>query len=255
MESRWASEWQVPVHGFDIFEHLVNFWRVILKHPADLADEFERLGCDKEAHDEVAEKLKRCSMTQRIFEGHEEQYSKLVIPKDEWLEFDEVQTAAMYLQNFHFSYGPGFLGFWMELLTEPVKLNRYIDRIRNYKNPLLTVERRSFEQVIPEFPNDLIYLDPPYYLKQDGGNKMAGGMYPAVGLGIYHDYFDHELLRDQLHNHKGPFILSYNDCPTIREYYKDFRQEFPVWHYSYQQGQKGAEKESHEILILKDVDV
>ena len=29
-------------------------------------------------------------------------------------------------------------------------------------------------------------------------------------------------LRDMLKKHKGGFILSYNDCPTIRKYYKGF---------------------------------
>ena len=33
-------------------------------------------------------------------------------------------------------------------------------------------------------------------------------------------------LRDLLHSHNGSFILSYNNCETIREYYKDFDQIF-----------------------------
>ena len=79
---------------------------------------------------------------------------------------------------------------------------------------------------------------------------------------IHHDGFNHEQLRDLLHNHKGKFVLSYNNCETIREYYKDFEQVFPVWNYSMGNGEtrigKNREeagitnsKDSHEILIIK----
>ena len=260
MESRWAGEWNVPTYGFDLFEHLVNFWQVLLEQPNDFADAFSDLGYSKEEYYEGAERIKKSPMTQKIFTGVEDKYPKLVLPKDEWEEIDRVTEAALYFQSMAFSFGPAFLGHWVELNANETMWHKYIHKIRNYKNPDLHVELRSFDQVIPEFPNDLIYLDPPYYLDDDdGGNKMGKnadgtgrGLYPAMGMSVHHDYFDHALMRDQLHNHKGPFILSYNDCPTIREWYKDFKQEFPVWHYSFN---KGQEKESHEILILKDVEV
>ena len=34
--------------------------------------------------------------------------------------------------------------------------------------------------------------------------------------------FDHERLRELLGNIKGRFLLSYDDCPKIRELYKGF---------------------------------
>ena len=251
MESRWASEWDVPTYAFDVFDHLINFWNALLKHPEELADAVSKLGYSKEEHTEIADKLKMSSMTQSMFEGVEDEYPKIVIPKSEWTEIEDIQQAAYYFQNFTLSFGPAFLGYWVELNATEEMWKKYIHKIRTYKNPNLHVEKKSFDKVIPDFPDDLIYLDPPYYLEQDGGNKMVRGLYPAMGMSVHHDYFDHELMRDQLHNHKGPFILSYNDCPTIREYYKDFRQEFPSWFYSFN---KGQEKESHEILIMKDVD-
>jgi DNA adenine methylase len=63
-------------------------------------------------------------------------------------------------------------------------------------------------------------------------------------------------------SHPNEYILSYNDCPTIREWYKKDVQLFPKWHYSYQQGELrigknrisegkiSPTKESHEILII-----
>ena len=100
---------------------------------------------------------------------------------------------------------------------------------------------------------------------KDSDNKMFSGLYPNNNWPVHHDNFDHELLRDLLHNHKGGFILSYNNCETIREYYKDFDLHYPEWHYSYQAGEKrvgknkierGVEhskKDSHEILICKKI--
>ncbi len=64
-------------------------------------------------------------------------------------------------------------------------------------------------------------------------------------------------------NHKGGFVLSYNNCETVREYYKDFEQVFPSWAYSYSSGETrigknkvdNKPKESHEILIIKKNEV
>jgi DNA adenine methylase len=70
------------------------------------------------------------------------------------------------------------------------------------------------------------------------------------------------LLRDLLKEHKGGFVLSYNNCETIREYYKEFEFHYPEWNYSMGNGEKRIgknrleagitnSKDSHEILIVK----
>ena len=80
---------------------------------------------------------------------------------------------------------------------------------------------------------------------------------------VHHDGFDHEALRDMLYNHEGSFVLSYNNCETIREWYKDFHQVFPKWNYSMGTGETrigknrkqmgiSNQKDSHEILIIKE---
>jgi DNA adenine methylase len=57
--------------------------------------------------------------------------------------------------------------------------------------------------------------------------------------------------------------MSYNNCETIREYYKDFELYYPEWSYSMGNGETRIGKnrnelndgkivkESHEILIVK----
>jgi DNA adenine methylase len=90
---------------------------------------------------------------------------------------------------------------------------------------------------------------------------MFKGIYPMRNIPVHHNGFPHETLRDLLKNHRGGFILSYNNCPTIREYYKDFQQFFPTWQYTMGQGETRIGKnrkngngnhikESHEIIIF-----
>ena len=40
-----------------------------------------------------------------------------------------------------------------------------------------------------------------------------------------------------LKKHKGGFLLTYNNCSTIREWYKDYELQFPEWQYTYGQGE------------------
>ena len=257
LESRWSSELDIPVYGYDIFDALVNWWQVLLNDSDKLADKLLTLEPTKEKYAEVKELLMRWDYTQEMLKDWKTDHYKR-----EPIELDDVTAAAYYYFNHNLSYGPMYLGWMSKIYANQSKWEKTVDRIRNYKNHNLHVEKGSCFDVIPNAGTDLIYLDPPYYLEKDGDNKMFKGIYPNANIDVHHTGFDHELLRDQLHNHKGKFILSYNNCETIREYYKDFRQEFPVWHYSYALGEtrigKNKEevgnkpKESHEILIIKE---
>ena len=130
------------------------------------------------------------------------------------------------------SFGPAFLGWFSSVYEDEKKYNSMIERVRDFRCPKLSVEQ-GFENVIPSFPNDFLYLDPPYYMDKDSDNKMfklsVEHCIQIITGPIHHKGFDHEKLRDLLHSHNGKFILSYNNCETIREYYKDFEQIFPDW--------------------------
>ena len=238
LEVRWASEMGIPVLGFDVFWCLTNYWQNQLNYK------------------EIKEELQQWSRVQDLFtEWPTDHYTREPKP------MDDIEGAAKYFYSHNLSFGPAFLGWFSSVYNDEKKYTKMIERVRDFKCPNLQVENKSFEEVIPNFPNDMIYLDPPYYMKKDGDNKMFKGLYPNNNFAVHHNSFDHELLRDLLHNHKGSFILSYNNCETIREYYKDFRQEFPEWKYSFGQGEtrigKNREdgkitKESHEILIIKE---
>ena len=92
---------------------------------------------------------------------------------------------------------------------------------------------------------------------------MHAAIYPMKNIPVHHDGFDQELLRDLLYKHKGNFVLSYNNCETIRDFYSDFDFYYPKWFYSMGNGETrigknrktmgiGNQKDSHEILIIKE---
>jgi len=258
LESRWSSELGIEVIGYDIFDALTNFWNVLLTDSDGLADKLASLPPTKDKYKEIKEILIQWDYTQEMLsEWKTDHY------KRDGISLDDLTAAAYYFYNHNLSYGPMYLGWMSKIYENQDKWGRAVKRIREYKNPNLTVRKGSFDEVIPNHINDFLYLDPPYFLDKDKDNKMLKGMYPNCNIDVHHKGFDHKLLRDLLHNHKGNFILSYNDCETIREYYKDFDLSYPKWHYSYQAGEKRvgknkkernvihSKKESHEILICK----
>jgi site-specific DNA-adenine methylase len=50
---------------------------------------------------------------------------------------------------------------------------------------------------------------------------MFKGMYPNCNFAIHHNSFDHIKLAEMLKKHKGGFLMTYNNCSTIRDLYND----------------------------------
>ena len=136
-----------------------------------------------------------------------------------------------------------------------------LNKVKNFNVSNIKVYNESFDYSIPKHKNDFLYLDPPYFL--EGDSKMFKGIYPMRNFPIHHNNFNHKLLSELLNEHKGGFILSYNDCSWIRENYKKFEFKEVSWQYTMGQGEKrvgknrlkrnfdnGNVKTSHEILII-----
>jgi len=257
LEVNWASK-GIEVIGYDLFDALVNFWKVLLNNNTELSDKLKTINPTPEEYNRIKEILMTWDNTQSMLEGWKTDHYK----RDEVISLDDVTAAAYYYFNHNTSYGPGYLGWGSSVYLKQDKWDKMIQNIENFNLPTLSVRQGSFENVLPNHLEDTLYLDPPYYLEKDKDNKMFTGIYPMRNIPIHHDGFNHEMLRDLLLNHKSKFVLSYNNCETIREYYKDFEQVFPVWNYSMGNGEtrvgKNREeagitnsKDSHEILIIK----
>ncbi len=236
-----AKELGIEVIGFDIFDILVNYWKVQIEKPYELYLELKKLKPTKETYEQVKEELKK------HWKGE-----KTLPP---------LKLAAYYYFNHNLSYGPGFLGWMSSVYANEKTYANLLERVKNFNVKNIKVECASFEEVIPKFKYDFLYCDPPYYLGED--SKLFTGLYPQRNFPIHHNNFNHALLRKLLLEHKGGFILSYNDSPTIREWYKDFRIiEIPI-RYTMGQGEtrigvnRKKENRDHtktaiELLIIKE---
>jgi DNA adenine methylase len=257
LEVHWASMGK-EVIGYDLFDVLVNFWNVLLNNREELVEKLKEISPTNEEYSKVKEILMKWDNTQEMLKDWKTDHYK----RDEKIKLDNITAAAYYYFNHNTSYGPGYLGWGSSVYLQPKKWNDMVEKISKFQLPTLSVKQGSFEEVLPNHTDDFLYLDPPYYLEKDSDNKMFTGIYPMRNIPIHHNGFNHELLRDLLKSHKGGFVLSYNNCETIREYYKDFEFHFPTWNYSMGNGETRIgknridagitnSKDSHEILIVK----
>jgi DNA adenine methylase len=239
IEIAMSKELGLEVIGYDIFDILCNYWKFQIEKPELLYKKLKELKPNKTTFERIR-----------------------LILNEVWkkrMELDPLTLAVYYVYNFNLSYGPGFMGWSSEIYLNNEKYKRITENIRNFDPKNLKVECADFQGVIKKNQNEFLYCDPPYYIGKD--SKMFKGIYPMRNVPIHHNGFQHEALRDLLKNHKGGFILSYNNCPTIKEYYREFQQFFPTWQYTMGQGETriglnrkngngNHVKESHELIIF-----
>lgn len=240
VEIACANELDMDVFAYDIFAVLTIYWNVQLCAQDSLADKLEKFSPNKNDYLDVKIKLTN------HWNGNE--------PIHDWLTL-----ASYYWFNHNLSYGPCFLGWMSSVFECEAKYKRMVYKVRNFDAPRLFVTLGDFEDVMSYRTHDFMFCDPPYHL-EDG--TVFKGMYPSRNHPVHHVGFNHELLRDILHNHKAGFVLCYNDCETIREWYKDFDIHEVSWQYTMGQGETrigknrkeaGADhvKKSNELIIVK----
>lgn len=246
----------VKVEGSDIFKPLVLFWNEVINDKENFTEYLKFYRPTQQMYNDIKEELLSWEYTQNILKNWKTDYYKR---EPKYLK--EVKVASHFFFNHNLSYGPAYLGWASKIYLNNKKWNSMIEDIKILDTKNLSIKEQSFHDAILNNPKEFLFLDPPYFTEKDGDNKMHAPIYPNKNIPVFHKDFNHELLRDLLKNHQGKFILCYNNCETIREYYKDFRQEFPQWNYSMGNGetrigkfrQDGTiTKQSHEILIIKD---
>ena len=241
VEIACATKIGISVLGYDIFDILVNYWNIQIKRSKELYDKLIAIEPTKKNYNKIKETLKKHWNRECVI-------------------YDELELAALYYFNHNNSYGPSFLGWASSIYMNKQKYIKSLEKVKKFNGNKINVKCKSFEYVFRENPKEFLYCDPPYYLGCD--SKMFKGIYPQRNFPIHHNGFNHQKLRDLLISHKGGFILSYNDCSTIRNWYKDFEIIDVSWQYTMGQGEKRIGKnrlekridhikKSHEILIIK----
>ncbi|MCY4296687.1 MAG: DNA adenine methylase [Gammaproteobacteria bacterium] len=235
-----ARELKIPVSAYDVFDILCVYWQAQLADPAALVRRLRKFPPNRNTFKAVKERLK----------AHWKAGDTL----------DFMNLAAHYYFNSNTSYGPHFLGWPSDIYLNEVRYEKMLAKVRDFSAPTLSVECADFTKSIPNHAGDFIYADPPYYLDE---GKTFVGMYPHRNFPIHHKGFRHDKLRDLLLAHKGGFVLSYNDCPIIRDWYSDCEIATPEWQYTFGQGDTrigknrtelngGSHvKKSHELLIWR----
>ena len=240
IEIACAKEIGVEVMGYDIFDVLVAYWQTQLRDKDALVNILRGWSPTQETYRKVKATLKAHWLKEKLIENKSE-------------------LAAHYWFNHNLSYGPGFLGWMSKIYECERRYSRLVDKAANFECENLKVKCGSFDKTIKRHRNDFLYCDPPYYL--DGDSKMFKGIYPQRNFPVHHNGFNHRLLSDLLHQHKGGFVLSYNDCDAIRDLYSKFEIKIVKWQYTLGQGEtrigenrinnkSDHVKASHEILVI-----
>jgi len=124
----------------------------------------------------------------------------------------EIQKAARFMFLLSRSFGSKGDSFATAKTQGHAKLGNKIKRIDELTTRLdgVIIENLSYADLIKRYdtPQNFFYCDPPY---------MTGYKYDNAKK------FDHQLLHDTLCKIEGRFLLSYDDCPEVREMYKEFK--------------------------------
>lgn len=251
--------------GYDIFNLLVNFWNVLIYNREEFIQELQKFEITKTEFTynrhvllNYWNKIKPNDLIYNTKNKIELKEQDLTL-----LDNNNVLQAVYYYYNMILSYGPMFLGWPSSVEIKKDKFNRRIEKLKTLDLKNVNIYCASFEEILEKHINDFLFLDPPYYL--NGDSKMFKGLYPNCNFAIHHNNFDHVKLCNLLKNHKGGFLMTYNNCEFIRELYRDYTLEYPEWNYTYGQGEtrigknrkesneneKSNIKKSNEIFIIK----
>lgn len=146
-----------------------------------------------------------------------------------------MHRAATFLKLIRHSYSSSCKSF----ASQPFDISKLYDGIEQLAIRMnnAIVENQDFETLIKHYDREdsFFYCDPPYYNSEY----------------VYDEGFakeNHQRLHNVLVNAKGKWLLSYNDCPEIRELYDGYSfYDFKRVHSMVQKYDPG--KEFPELLI------
>ena len=216
-ELHCATHLGMQVHAYDNFRPLVEFWNALLSQPAKLAAEAARF---------------LPNIPRAEFYRLQKEQGKLPRQLERAGAFYVINRASFSGCTLSGGMSPGHPRFTVSA----------VERVRQFPGKMVArkmkVRKADFSESITAHPKALIYADPPYMLENqnlygDRGDKHAG--------------FDHGALSETLQAREGRWLLSYNDCPPIRDLYRGRAIFFPHWRYG-----MSRNKSSREILILSD---
>ena len=164
----------------DLDSRLTNLFMQVKFHPEALVRELELMPASRE-----------------LFDGLVEQPG-----------LTELQRVARFLYVISRSFGGKGEHFGRSKSSGPSSMQAKLRRVHalNERLDKVTIECLPYEDLIAFYdaPGNFFYCDPPYVhgTKYDNAKR-----------------FDHEKLKRVLEGVKGRWLLSYDDCPEVRELY------------------------------------
>ena len=200
------------VHGGDINAKLVSFWNAYLENPKSVMNQAKA----------ILDTHTRASLQAKLDEGQGGAADFFLKARLSY-RGKGISEKSVRIYDFFKSEGNLYLKEHQSKIF--AKAQQFWEAQQNLP---ITVDVMDFAEKIWEFPESLIYCDPPYY-----GSDYFYSPFP----------FDHERLARCLKPHPN-WMLSYEDHPKIRELYKDFRMlEIP-------KTQNISLKKHHELFIF-----
>lgn len=184
----WVLFHKNPGNDFEVYNdrnpNLVNLYRCVRDHPDELISELTYALNSRTDFDYIRKVMKTPT------------------------EIPDVKRAAYFYQLIRYSYASGLDSY----ASQPHSMWNNFPLITNACARLqkVVIENKDFEKLIDQYdrPESFFYCDPPYFETED--------YYEDVGF----TKADHIRLADRLSSIEGEYLLSYNDCPEIRELYE-----------------------------------
>jgi len=156
--------------------------------------------CVRDKPDKLKYKLRYVLNSREDFDWIASLHKKKLFPR-----LHDVDRAAKFYQLIRYSYASGLDSFGCQphsMWADFPQIDMAARRLQK-----VVIENRDFEKLIGQYdsPVSFFYCDPLYFATEN--------YYKDVGFTAK----DHLRLRDTLTGIKGKFLVSYNDCPEIRE--------------------------------------
>lgn len=229
----------------DYNANLVNLFRCMRDRPLSFIHELGFLNLNSRDDFNVIKRFLQKEEFTDDFLNQELQLTSILLPNPNASEIRELyasskqdydlRRAVMFLKLVRYSYSSGGKSF----ACQPFNVASLFSLIEKLSKRLANavIENQDFEVLIKHYdrPDAFFYCDPPYYTSEY-----------VYQCGFTWD--DHIRLRNALAESKGKWLVSYNDCPEIRELYEGFQFfDFKRIHSMVQKYEAG--KEFPELLI------
>jgi len=247
------------VYGYDIFVPLVWFWQALLQDPDHLAELSDSFRVEKEYEHQGKVEKKR-GLPPEAFREFRKEIREEIEKEDPQFSFD--LAAKVYAINRSSFSGATLSGGFSKRASYARFTDSSIDRVRDFRQPNLSVQQMDFKESIAKHPDAFLYLDPPYmfdkewipkHIDERTGKVIEGYWMDRDKLygkdGDLHSSFDHKGLYDIL-SQRNNWVLSYNDTPEIRDLYKDYEIIEAAWAYGMKNITTKKMGKSSEILII-----